>query len=105
MKKMFLLLAAIMLVPSTCMANPVMPAGQVIFNNAGANFSHDMQNLNRQRREFEDTVNYRQEQHRQAAQEQVQQTFDQIRNRTTQQGNLQFVQTSDGRIIIKRVDY
>ena len=102
---MILLLGALMIMPLGADAAPVIsPEGQAFFNTAGTKFSHDMQNLNRQRREFEGAVNYKQQMRRQAADEQNQETFQQIRNRTTQQGNLQFVQTSDGRIIIKRID-
>ena len=105
MKKMTLLLGALMIMSLGADAAPVMPASsQAFFNNAGTNFSHDMQNLNLKRQEFEGAVNYKQQMHRQAIDEQNQETFQQIRNRTTQQGNLQFVQTSDGRIIIKRID-
>jgi hypothetical protein len=105
MKKMILLLGVLMMLPICVNAAPVVTTpAQVFYNTAGTTFSHDMQNLNRQRQEFEGAINYKQQMRRQAADEQVQETFEQIRNRTTQQGNLQFVQTSDGRIIIKRID-
>ncbi len=73
--------------------------------NSGTSNTHEMQMLNMQRREFENSVNYKKEQRRQQADEQVQNTFEQIKDRTNNaQGNLQFVQTQDGRIIIKRVN-
>ncbi|MCI1273863.1 MAG: hypothetical protein LKG27_05460 [Clostridiaceae bacterium] len=76
---------------------------QDIYNSAGANYSHDMQMLNQQRRAFEGSVDYKTQKKREQADQQVKDTFQQIKSGTDATKGMEFTQGEDGSIIIKQV--
>lgn len=112
MKKTGLLIVAGAFLVTGLAANAVdvssFPSGgtmyQDIYNSAGANYSHDMQMLNQQRRAFEGSVDYKTQKKRQQADQQVKDTFQQIKSGTDATKGMEFTQGEDGSIIIKQVD-
>lgn len=112
MKKLGLLMFAGLI---ACSVSGAMAIGETSFSSfnpssmmqiqqdAGALSSHDMQIINQQRREFEESINYKKQKRQQEANQQVQETFSQFKNGSdsTVGKQLQFMRNDDGSIIIQ----
>lgn len=108
MKKLGLLMVACTFVASMLSVNAIdiitSPIGGMLYQDAGTNYSHDIQLMNRQRREFENSVDYKTQKRRQEADQQVQDTFSRIQNGTNAASGMEFTQGEDGSIIIKQAE-